>query len=188
MGTSLHVHTSDIDSHILQCLCTLHVENRRLPDTHSHAQVPCVGFGEHPRPEEVNQVMWCILNHLYSYPPGIILVHCTHGYNRTGVWGAGHGEWMFEAWHTIMLHATRIVDSDVTCTLLIWVHGKWEAIKCRQTATDAHHHHTLQHHYRLHDCVCTGEAGGRSRGHGHRCVPGHESAWHLQARLHKRAF
>ena len=68
-NTSNHIRSLEID------LCLL--------------QIKCRGRGEVPEPEVVNQ--FCFEVHKFKaeerqtgLPPRHILVHCTHGYNRTG--------------------------------------------------------------------------------------------------------
>lgn len=52
------------------------------------SQVPCKGRGESPDPLAVNMAVWEIRKTLSEQPNLFILVHCTHGFNRSGgdVW------------------------------------------------------------------------------------------------------
>jgi hypothetical protein len=52
--------------------------------------VRCKGRGEAPSALAVNQVAWEVHKQRMVDPHGYILVHCTHGHNRTGEW-AGRG-------------------------------------------------------------------------------------------------
>lgn len=47
-------------------------------------QVPCRGRGESPDPLAVNMAVWEIRKSLAAQPNLYILVHCTHGFNRSG--------------------------------------------------------------------------------------------------------
>jgi len=47
-------------------------------------QIPNKGRGEAPQPEAVNDFVFEVFSHLNRCPEAYILVHCTHGYNRTG--------------------------------------------------------------------------------------------------------
>lgn len=47
-------------------------------------QVECKGRGESPRPEDVNNFFWEVIKFRNDCPGFKILVHCTHGFNRTG--------------------------------------------------------------------------------------------------------
>lgn len=38
-----------------------------------------------PEPQAVNQFVWVLLNYNRVNPDKWVVVHCTHGYNRTGV-------------------------------------------------------------------------------------------------------
>ncbi|GFR49356.1 hypothetical protein Agub_g11382, partial [Astrephomene gubernaculifera] len=52
----------------------------------SYFKIECRGRGEAPQPSEVNEAVWHIFTHL-SDPlcrDKYILLHCTHGFNRTG--------------------------------------------------------------------------------------------------------
>lgn len=53
----------------------------------SHLQVPCRGRGQSPTPLAVNMAVWEIRKALMMQPNIYILVHCTHGFNRSGEWG-----------------------------------------------------------------------------------------------------
>jgi mRNA-capping enzyme len=47
-------------------------------------QIPCRGRGQTPPPAAVNQALWEIFTFLEYFPQRYVLVHCTHGFNRTG--------------------------------------------------------------------------------------------------------
>lgn len=47
-------------------------------------QIPCRGRGESPDPLAVNMAVWEIRKALATQPNLYILVHCTHGFNRSG--------------------------------------------------------------------------------------------------------
>lgn len=47
-------------------------------------QIPCKGKDQSPSPEAVNEVAWIIFSHRAHNPEDHVLVHCTHGFNRTG--------------------------------------------------------------------------------------------------------
>ena len=49
-----------------------------------HVQVPMQGRGAVPEPELVNHLFWLFLNYTLEYPEHFIVMHCTHGFNRTG--------------------------------------------------------------------------------------------------------
>ncbi|GMH34397.1 hypothetical protein BSKO_02231 [Bryopsis sp. KO-2023] len=51
-----------------------------------YAKIPCKGRGETPDPVSVNQFVWTVYCFLNECPDNHvqILVHCTHGFNRTG--------------------------------------------------------------------------------------------------------
>lgn len=61
----------------------------RLSSVLLPAQVPCRGRGESPDPLAVNIAVWEIRKTLIT-PNAYILVHCTHGFNRSG---ANPGRW-----------------------------------------------------------------------------------------------
>ena len=42
------------------------------------------GRGAVPEPEAVNHIAWLVLNYMKRVPDRYIVVHCTHGFNRTG--------------------------------------------------------------------------------------------------------
>lgn len=42
------------------------------------------GRGAVPEPELVNHLFWLFLNYTLEYPENFIVMHCTHGFNRTG--------------------------------------------------------------------------------------------------------
>ena len=46
--------------------------------------MPCRGRGESPDALAVNQAAWEVHKVTASYPQCYVLVHCTHGFNRTG--------------------------------------------------------------------------------------------------------
>ncbi len=53
-----------------------------------YAQIACRGRGQSPQPSEVNEAVWHIFAH-HQQPElkdKYILLHCTHGFNRTGEW------------------------------------------------------------------------------------------------------
>lgn len=47
-------------------------------------QIPNRGRGEAPAPQAVNDFVFSVQEYLHTHPAGYILVHCTHGFNRTG--------------------------------------------------------------------------------------------------------
>jgi mRNA-capping enzyme len=47
-------------------------------------QVPMQGRGAVPEPELVNHLFWLFLNYTLEFPDKYIVMHCTHGFNRTG--------------------------------------------------------------------------------------------------------
>lgn len=47
-------------------------------------QVPCRGRGVSPEPLAVNMAVWEIRKCMAANPAFYILVHCTHGFNRSG--------------------------------------------------------------------------------------------------------
>lgn len=47
-------------------------------------QIECRGRGESPQPSEVSEAVWRIFMHHVWYPDKYVLLHCTHGFNRTG--------------------------------------------------------------------------------------------------------
>mmetsp|Transcript_11085 Transcript_11085/g.23903 ORF Transcript_11085/g.23903 Transcript_11085/m.23903 type:complete len:801 (-) Transcript_11085:769-3171(-) len=50
----------------------------------SYVKVACRGRGQSPAPAEVNHAVFEIWRFLEYYPSRYVLVHCTHGFNRTG--------------------------------------------------------------------------------------------------------
>jgi hypothetical protein len=50
----------------------------------SRPQIPCRGRGQAPQPSAVNHAVWEICTSLTSSPQKFVLMHCTHGFNRTG--------------------------------------------------------------------------------------------------------
>ena len=59
------------------------------PPTHtpSPPQVPCRGKGKVPEPAAVNMAVWEMRMFMHAFPTHHILIHCTHGFNRTGARG-----------------------------------------------------------------------------------------------------
>lgn len=49
-----------------------------------YSKIPCKGRGEVPHPDMVNEFVGDVMNFVQRHPAGMILVHCTHGFNRTG--------------------------------------------------------------------------------------------------------
>ncbi len=49
-------------------------------------QIPCKGRGEAPSPEVVNEFVGDVMQFIMRQPGGMIMIHCTHGFNRTGGW------------------------------------------------------------------------------------------------------
>jgi mRNA-capping enzyme len=49
-----------------------------------HVKIPNRGRGEVPDPEAVSDFCFEVFSHLNANPHSYILVHCTHGFNRTG--------------------------------------------------------------------------------------------------------
>ena len=47
-------------------------------------QIQCRGRGETPEPEAVNSFVWTLMTYLRAEPCKHVIVHCTHGFNRTG--------------------------------------------------------------------------------------------------------
>ena len=60
--------------------------SRRTLDAHGDAcmQVPMQGHGAVPTPESINTVSWLCMRWQEENPDKYIVVHCTHGFNRTG--------------------------------------------------------------------------------------------------------
>uniref|UniRef100_A0A7R9V957 mRNA guanylyltransferase n=1 Tax=Chlamydomonas euryale TaxID=1486919 RepID=A0A7R9V957_9CHLO len=62
--------------------------NDEYPDAEGkglfYRKVPCRGKGQSPQPEAVNQAVYEIWAFLQHFPHKFVLVHCTHGFNRTG--------------------------------------------------------------------------------------------------------
>ncbi|KAL4857277.1 mRNA-capping enzyme [Chlorella vulgaris] len=46
--------------------------------------IPCKGRGQAPQPEAVTDLCWEMHEFLKDCPQGMALIHCTHGFNRTG--------------------------------------------------------------------------------------------------------
>ena len=55
-------------------------------------QVPCRGKGQSPQPADVNRAVFELWNFRMWFPDRYALVHCTHGYNRTGEGQRGGAE------------------------------------------------------------------------------------------------
>ncbi|EFJ45861.1 hypothetical protein VOLCADRAFT_118228 [Volvox carteri f. nagariensis] len=53
------------------------------PDIH-YVKIACRGRGQSPLPSEVNEAVWHIFSHHMNTRDKYILLHCTHGFNRTG--------------------------------------------------------------------------------------------------------
>ena len=53
-----------------------HVDPRHRMSPLCHAQAP--------EPEAVNQFVWDLFSYLMQNPDKWVVVHCTHGFNRTG--------------------------------------------------------------------------------------------------------
>lgn len=47
-------------------------------------QIPCRGKGESPEPAAVNRAVFELWRFWEYYPDRYVLMHCTHGFNRTG--------------------------------------------------------------------------------------------------------
>ena len=47
-------------------------------------QIPCAGHGEVPQPSAVSDLCCEMYLYLQRCPQGMALIHCTHGFNRTG--------------------------------------------------------------------------------------------------------
>lgn len=41
----------------------------------------------------MNEFVGEVMEYIRENPTGMILVHCTHGFNRTGVWGLAQAPW-----------------------------------------------------------------------------------------------
>jgi len=54
---------------------------------HTHMQVPCQGHNESPDAYAVNAAVFEIERIMAFRPNDYILMHCTHGFNRTGARG-----------------------------------------------------------------------------------------------------
>ncbi|GFH25537.1 tyr_phosphatase_2 domain-containing protein [Haematococcus lacustris] len=50
----------------------------------AYVKVPCRGKGQTPTPESVNEVVYEMYRLLSYYQDSVVLMHCTHGFNRTG--------------------------------------------------------------------------------------------------------
>ena len=49
-------------------------------------QIPCRGRGQVPAPESVNSFVWELMSWNNNYPGAWTVLHCTHGFNRTGAY------------------------------------------------------------------------------------------------------
>ena len=49
-----------------------------------HVKIPNRGRGEAPAPQAVNDFVYEVATYLQNNPAGYVMVHCTHGFNRTG--------------------------------------------------------------------------------------------------------
>ena len=47
-------------------------------------QIPCRGRGQVPEPEAVNTFVWELMSFYLRSPGAWAVLHCTHGFNRTG--------------------------------------------------------------------------------------------------------
>lgn len=65
-----------------------------------HLKIPNRGRGEVPAPQAVNDFVFEVQSYINSNPAGYILVHCTHGFNRTG--------------YMIVSHLMRILSDETT--------------------------------------------------------------------------
>lgn len=65
-----------------------------------HLKIPNRGRGEVPAPQAVNDFVFEVQSYINSNPAGYILVHCTHGFNRTG--------------YMIVSHVMRILSDETT--------------------------------------------------------------------------
>jgi hypothetical protein len=54
------------------------------PCSPTSSQVPCRGKGQSPQAEAVNKAVYEIWRYVSYNPDRFVLVHCTHGFNRTG--------------------------------------------------------------------------------------------------------
>lgn len=55
-----------------------------------HVKIPNRGRGEVPAPQAVNDFVFEVQSYLNWCPEGYVLVHCTHGFNRTGYMIVSH--------------------------------------------------------------------------------------------------
>lgn len=65
-----------------------------------HLKIPNRGRGEVPAPQAVNDFVFEVQSYINSNPAGYILVHCTHGFNRTG--------------YMVVSHLMRILSDETT--------------------------------------------------------------------------
>lgn len=65
-----------------------------------HVKIPNRGRGEVPAPQAVNDFVFEVQSYLHRKPNGYILVHCTHGFNRTG--------------YMIVSHMMRMLSDETT--------------------------------------------------------------------------
>lgn len=65
-----------------------------------HLKIPNRGRGEVPAPQAVNDFVFEVQSHISANPAGYILVHCTHGFNRTG--------------YMIVSHLLRMLSDETT--------------------------------------------------------------------------
>lgn len=49
-----------------------------------YVKIPCRGRGQVPQPEAVTDLVFEMYQYLQECPTGVALIHCTHGFNRTG--------------------------------------------------------------------------------------------------------
>lgn len=49
-----------------------------------YVKIPCRGRGQVPPPEAVTDLCWEMYTYIQDCPHGMALIHCTHGFNRTG--------------------------------------------------------------------------------------------------------
>ncbi len=65
-----------------------------------HLKIPNRGRGEVPAAQAVNDFVFEVQSYINSNPAGYVLVHCTHGFNRTG--------------YMIVSHLLRILGDETT--------------------------------------------------------------------------
>jgi len=49
-----------------------------------YRKFPMQGRGAVPDPEQINEIVWLVINFMRQNPGQWIVLHCTHGFNRTG--------------------------------------------------------------------------------------------------------